>query len=1384
MKFCQICSRRPKGRKPTAIKRCLECNKQLCKRCVAQHQETRVTQNHTLCSLDNAQKLMCSEHEESVRFICKTCSKCVCVYCTHTSHRGHDIMSVGDGMQVCQQQMDTTIDTCNRRVDSLTSQLHSIQGWELCYNETKELIQTTAAAFQMQVENQKQLTLAKLDELYGTEVLDMINKKDQLTESLQGLTEACKFDQVTPDETVSLEAILIQNEIQNKVKNLLSETSMSASNSLPPPELTISFEKGGLSLGALIATQEDANEPQYYDADETEDSLAASQNWCRSCRSRSRSRSRGADLSKRLQGILNPVMSDTDVSLTDVSALGTLSPQFSKYNFSDTDELGEAEMQSDRNSHQPSKELDYENMEMMLSTVPDVVPSTRQTEETGTQYEIITTSPNSQYSNMTSQTEALRPMVLTQDAECQYESIETKTEKQFNSFSTMTSLKFNLSQNSMPFAEDTDTGHHFQLVPFTNKSEQMTMTTQLLQTSDQSTTTSPHRYTHKATSISVEQKDVSLNPIGWQLKNNSSQTIGEHVKEAMTNTEALNVVKDVETNTDVSTQSEKFSQTIVQKVLACGVMAKPSIAEFSINVKPTSHNSATNTGVQETTDGSAQTTRQDHVQKSTNTPCSLSVSTGVSAYVVGVNNQTSTKDLFQLNEVGMQTESTTSSSNKSVGCEAKVSSLDNFTNTDQASHKTVASGTDVPNIPLVSTAVGTTPLPILRNKGVNVTQSKCDAWTSTMKKNTSSKACGTERVRLRNVGLYVRPLSVNSSSMTEPVVSKDASCGPEEAKLQSHQQLDTKGLINYFNRQTNTQTPTKTEMRTKHSQTRVITLSDNYTAMFPSVSVDKSTNTPHQIRQQLRGHFELSNASTQLQSRAVQTEWAAHECPSCLPTMDVGPLGMKMMPEANGSMLTMDNNHRHLRLAPPQNSLLGIKKRQHSLPAQLAPAMCDKFTNTGSLSTLLHPDKSSTDCMDNKISECILKLRQVTKKLQKSSNDVTRSENFIYTPASGNLGALSPSHPPAESVTPLSRSDTVISGATSPWEWQDDSSESSAPTTNMTDRTANLSESYSPRSFMDPEVRSRLRRLGSSTQSDDVFVPYEQESLPVQSSALPGRSQSPSQTARSGSLGHQWDLKSLVLEEDRLRRRLGNSNEQLNTLGVEKAEGHQMLPIGSKIHKSTENLITSKDSAHLLPVPNLPTTPQSKVKSGKQRTKARSRQLPAVDMLGVHRKGEAEPKQSSTKTSPMSKQQLKTPSPSAEHSGTSMKTSAHTIISSPHLNTPYISSTNLVLDPESKPLKAVKQPRSQRGNTTVRRFFHIEPVFSPVQTPQRVPVTGSETRLSTAQPSSSKDSTASSPIKVGPVKHSPLVATHNKSTHDGKPSAQKKKKLPFRKPWS
>lgn len=177
------------GRRPVPVQRCLECDKQLCKRCVIQHQETKVTQHHSLYSLSNAYRLMCPEHDdEAVRFLCKTCAKCVCVFCTYTTHRQHDLVSILEGSENYQQQIDQTMNICRSRIVSLSDKLRVIQLWERRYNETKEQILATVSDLLHKVNTQRQTFLDNLDKMFGPDILELVRKKSDIIENLEGLS--------------------------------------------------------------------------------------------------------------------------------------------------------------------------------------------------------------------------------------------------------------------------------------------------------------------------------------------------------------------------------------------------------------------------------------------------------------------------------------------------------------------------------------------------------------------------------------------------------------------------------------------------------------------------------------------------------------------------------------------------------------------------------------------------------------------------------------------------------------------------------------------------------------------------------------------------------------------------------------------------------------------------------------------------------------------------------------------------------------------------------------------------------------------------------------------------------------------------------------------
>ena len=369
---------------------------------------------------------------------------------------------------------------------------------------------------------------------------------------------------------------------------------------------------------------------------------------------------------------------------------------------------------------------------------------------------------------------------------------------------TMTNLHFRAGESLPLLGQDIGDGSVVKLEPVAPKVDKANMTNRFFMSSDRATSTIPVAKAHRGTHTeSVKTINTAVDPILQPVSHSQSQTISTSLRDVSTGTPALiTSSKDVETNTNLCITLEKSAQTSAEKMKSRGILARPSLAEFGVNVKPCSSNSFTNTDVRSVGESQTQTTGVAQVHKSINTSLPAAMSKGVMARISGVNCQTSTEDLVYTQGLSTQTEH--HSSSVCVGTEAMSNTTDISTNTVELQHETTACGADTPIDNTTTIGVGTAPPPSLREIGINATQTKSDSWTNPVLQPVSSKACGTERIKHRNVGLYVRPLSVDNASMTVPKSTRDRGCGPEEQRLQNHKMSDTQGLVRYSDKHSNT----------------------------------------------------------------------------------------------------------------------------------------------------------------------------------------------------------------------------------------------------------------------------------------------------------------------------------------------------------------------------------------------------------------------------------------------------------------------------------------------------------------------------------------------------------------------------------------------------
>ncbi|XP_051238874.1 E3 ubiquitin-protein ligase TRIM21-like isoform X1 [Dicentrarchus labrax] len=86
---CDVCT----GTKPKALKSCLVCLVSYCETHLEPHLTASRLKNHQLIdAVENLEDRMCTEHNKLLELFCKTDQMCVCMLCTYSDHKTHDVV--------------------------------------------------------------------------------------------------------------------------------------------------------------------------------------------------------------------------------------------------------------------------------------------------------------------------------------------------------------------------------------------------------------------------------------------------------------------------------------------------------------------------------------------------------------------------------------------------------------------------------------------------------------------------------------------------------------------------------------------------------------------------------------------------------------------------------------------------------------------------------------------------------------------------------------------------------------------------------------------------------------------------------------------------------------------------------------------------------------------------------------------------------------------------------------------------------------------------------------------------------------------------------------------------------------------------------------------
>ena len=245
--FCDICKMvNRKHREATS--KCLDCAKLLCAGCVVMHRETKVTKNHSIFDVEIEKDIECKEHQdEVVRFYCEPCETCICVLCTFNEHKDHEITQFGEAVVKYKDNIEKMLDRCKKKIETFDSHLDSISKCDTIIKEVQQQIHDAAIQYIQDVRNREKALLEEVENIYGKQIMEMIENKKDLAAQLESLKSTCSLTEVIL-KGKDIELLLLKKDVQEKLSTLNS-----IDVSTPPATVNkvIKYIPGSIDMGYI-----------------------------------------------------------------------------------------------------------------------------------------------------------------------------------------------------------------------------------------------------------------------------------------------------------------------------------------------------------------------------------------------------------------------------------------------------------------------------------------------------------------------------------------------------------------------------------------------------------------------------------------------------------------------------------------------------------------------------------------------------------------------------------------------------------------------------------------------------------------------------------------------------------------------------------------------------------------------------------------------------------------------------------------------------------------------------------------------------------------------------------------------------------------------------
>lgn len=192
-----------------ATSRCVDCNKDLCTSCVAEHKRAHATLDHRIIAtseddsqetqeLDKYSLSFCKYHTRNViKYFCNTCDEAICRVCTILEHREHQYVYPKDALPARRGAIAELLEQAKSRMPELKKTLSQVQEMSKRLTEcreaiAKEISENTEDRIEALREGQNEL-LRQLDHIHDGKQKVLGLQKDSIELELGKLSGCCEF---------------------------------------------------------------------------------------------------------------------------------------------------------------------------------------------------------------------------------------------------------------------------------------------------------------------------------------------------------------------------------------------------------------------------------------------------------------------------------------------------------------------------------------------------------------------------------------------------------------------------------------------------------------------------------------------------------------------------------------------------------------------------------------------------------------------------------------------------------------------------------------------------------------------------------------------------------------------------------------------------------------------------------------------------------------------------------------------------------------------------------------------------------------------------------------------------------------------------------------